>query len=349
MKTLRGYFFVILLLVLAMSCSMLSSPAQDTPQASPSATAESGSSGTNVTATVPVDTGPTFPVELVSTWTFENAPEPPFEPFHFAVDSEGNFYFINQGSGDKPPKFLKFDSSGQFLGQLGTYGEGEGQFGAPNGLAVDSQGNVYISDAYNIPIQKYDKEGKYLAGWGTQGANNGEFRQAGGITVDGQGNIFVVDVNAKPGPRVQKFDSNGNFLTLWDARAEQAENANAFDITADQQGNVYLYIPGPNYRVIKFDTAGQVLAEWAQPVCETTQIQGTFGGIWVDAQSQVYITDAGEGRICVFDANGVSIGSWGKSSFDVGQYFGPIDIVGDDAGNIYVLESYRVLIFHIGK
>jgi DNA-binding beta-propeller fold protein YncE len=258
------------------------------------------------------------------------------------MDSEGNLYLISQSSGNTPPDFFKFDSTGQFLSQVGSYGEGEGQFGAPNGLAVDAQGNVYITDAYNVPIQKYDPSGKYIAGWAAHGTNDGEFALASGIAIDREGNLFVVDADARPSDRIQKFDSNGQFITMWDAHAE-GDRATSFDMTVDSQGNIYLYIPGKNYRIIKFDPNGQVLTEFDQPVCGSTPIQTSFGGIWVDAQDQIYITDSGGSRICVFDAKGVFIGSWEGT----GSYSSPIDIVGDNAGNIYVLESNRVEHFQI--
>ena len=47
----------------------------------------------------------------------------------------------------------KFDSSGNFITAWGSDGSGAGQFDNPTGLAVDSQGNVYVADLGNDRVQ----------------------------------------------------------------------------------------------------------------------------------------------------------------------------------------------------
>jgi tripartite motif-containing protein 71 len=49
----------------------------------------------------------------------------------------------------------KFDSKGNFITQWGSKGEQDGQFGDPEHLAVDSEGNVYVSDRDNNNIQVF--------------------------------------------------------------------------------------------------------------------------------------------------------------------------------------------------
>ena len=50
---------------------------------------------------------------------------------------------------------LKFDSEGKFITKWGSFGKGDGQFMDPEHLAVDSEGNVYISDRKRDDIQKF--------------------------------------------------------------------------------------------------------------------------------------------------------------------------------------------------
>jgi tripartite motif-containing protein 71 len=54
-----------------------------------------------------------------------------------------------------------FDSRGNFLLKWGDEGTGNGQFKAPEGLAIDSPDNVYVADIENANIQKFDSEGNY--------------------------------------------------------------------------------------------------------------------------------------------------------------------------------------------
>ncbi|MGB4478130.1 MAG: hypothetical protein WBI30_04450, partial [Candidatus Methanoculleus thermohydrogenotrophicum] len=52
-------------------------------------------------------------------------------------------------------RIQKFDSSGNFLTTLGSYGKGDGEFRNPSGVAVDAAGNVYVADRGNGRIQKF--------------------------------------------------------------------------------------------------------------------------------------------------------------------------------------------------
>jgi sugar lactone lactonase YvrE len=50
--------------------------------------------------------------------------------------------------------------------QAGTEGDGAGQFARPNGIAVDSGGNVYVVDRVNARVQKFDSAGHFLLTFG---------------------------------------------------------------------------------------------------------------------------------------------------------------------------------------
>ena len=53
------------------------------------------------------------------------------------------------------PTILPIPSSGVFVSKWGTKGTGDGQFQYPRGVAVASDGSVYVADTYNSRIQKF--------------------------------------------------------------------------------------------------------------------------------------------------------------------------------------------------
>ena len=77
---------------------------------------------------------------------------------HFAIDKYGNVY-MNDPQSDpgcsQIPVVKKYDNNGKFITKWGSLGKEPGQFGDPEHMAIDSEGNVYISDRKNDNIQKF--------------------------------------------------------------------------------------------------------------------------------------------------------------------------------------------------
>src|SRR5438093_7414551 len=97
-----------------------------------------------------------------------------------------------------------------YASQWGSYG---GPM-APNGVAVDSSGNVFVADAKNYAIDKLARDGSFLTGWGSQGSGPGHFNSPQGVALDSSGNVYVSDsVNNN----IQKFTSSGTFIISWNS------------------------------------------------------------------------------------------------------------------------------------
>ena len=105
--------------------------------------------------------------------------------------------------------FLPAKSIGQVVSTLagsGTSGSTNGtgtaaSFNAPNGVATDAAGNVYVADQNNHLIRKITPAGvvSTLAGMaGTSGSTNGtgtaaSFNAPSGVATDAAGNVYVAD------------------------------------------------------------------------------------------------------------------------------------------------------------
>jgi hypothetical protein len=73
-----------------------------------------------------------------------------------AADGLGNIYVL----GNFNNAVFKFSPEGRFLNKFGGNGDGQGQFHAPQAIAVDGQGRVYVSDIKGIQV--FDSDGRYL-------------------------------------------------------------------------------------------------------------------------------------------------------------------------------------------
>ncbi len=75
---------------------------------------------------------------------------------------------------------------------------------SPRGIAVDSSGNIFVSDNENHRILKFDSSGKFLTeiGGGSADSAEGRFDSPWGVAVDASGNVYVTDTDNN---RIQKF------------------------------------------------------------------------------------------------------------------------------------------------
>src|SRR5579863_6945860 len=69
-----------------------------------------------------------------------------------------------------------FDQAGTYLNQFGAAGTGDGQFYAPEGIAIDpTTSNILVADTGNNRVEIFSSAGVYLSQLGTRGSGTGEF------------------------------------------------------------------------------------------------------------------------------------------------------------------------------
>lgn len=82
----------------------------------------------------------------------------------------------------------------------------------PEGIAVDSKGNVFVV-CHSGEVFKFNGEGKILkkwgGGWKKKGSGKGEFDYPRDIAIDSDDNVYIADTDNN---RIQKFDNDGKFL-----------------------------------------------------------------------------------------------------------------------------------------
>jgi len=131
------------------------------------------------------------------------------QPFGIALDAKGNIYVTNVYPSQDGFNVVKFNSRGKYLATIGSAGNGDGQFNDPEGIAIDSAGNIYVVDSGNNRVEKFSKHGVYQSQFGSSGSGNGQFNFPVGIAFGAGGEIYVTDVSNN---RVEEFDSKGSYL-----------------------------------------------------------------------------------------------------------------------------------------
>ena len=202
-----------------------------------------------------------------------------------------------------------------------------------------------VNTATSAPASKLDLI------WELTGDPN-PFKTPVGVTIDPQGNVYVMDAQ---NDRVQKFDSAGNFVSMWGSKgsaAGQFATAGVWGtlghLAADTQGNIYV-VDTNNYRIQKFDSSGNYQTQWGT--------QGTGNGefrfpydIAIDSQNNVYICEAEYANVVQkFDETGKFLNRWGKKGYKDGEFAGfsctvaidPDDnlLVADNTGRIQKFDA----------
>jgi len=228
------------------------------------------------------------------------------QPAGLALAPNRIAYVVSRGNennfGSRVSKlFIGAPGEEELQAEFARYGTDEGRATWPNSVALDSQGNVYLSDEWLNRISVFDGDGNYIKSWGKSGSGQGELSGASGLAFDQNDNLYVVD--SRNG-RVQVFSKDGDFQSSFGSQGSgQGEFDTPWGITIDDAGSVYV-ADWKNNRVQKFSSDG------------TFQMQFGSAGelnrpsdIAVDPDGDVYVCDWGNHRVRVYDPEGEALAS----------------------------------------
>jgi streptogramin lyase len=265
-----------------------------------------------------------------------------------ALDSSGNILYT-----DVLNKVVrKFSSNGTALSSFGN-----GTLTSPGGLAIDSNGNVFVADKSGA-IKTFDANGNLLAQQNSTGHGTDEFDSPRGIAFDSNGNLYVADGGNH---RILVFDANGEHKTTIGSVISQESTANLpefhkeyselpwsylhlpFEAKVDSQGNVWV-ADTVNNRVQKFDSNGKFLLSIGRSAGDRPGPQeGSFNrprALAIGPEDSVYIADTYYNRIQVFDSSGKFLRAFGSLGSEPGQLSSPSGIAVDkSSGAVYVVDS----------
>lgn len=201
----------------------------------------------------------------------------------------------------------------------------------------------------------------YVMQWGSPGHGNGQFKSPLGIAVDSSGNVYVGDSGNH---RIQKFTSDGQYVTEWGYRGtitghysqipEIELDANGkiiamdpWGIATDSGNNVYVADSGNN-SILKFTSEGKYIALWGSAGTGNGQFDKPEG-VAVDGSGNVYVGDSGNRRIQKFTSDGKYITQWDISQYGLDLPSRPVFVATDGSGNVFVASESDLFVNFILK
>ncbi len=221
-----------------------------------------------------------------------------------AVDRTTGDIYVSDGFSERTSGIVqKFNASGVFQLAWGTSGSGSGQFlNGAGGVAVDSAGNVYVTDLGNHRVEKFTSGGIFTTSWGGSGTGNGQFGGPEGIAIDAADNIYIADTGNH---RIQKFDTSGTFVTKWGTNGSaDGQFDTPWGVSVDSLGDVYVADTNNN-RIQKFSATGTFISSCGTSGSGNDQFSGPQD-VGADSAGNYYVADTGNDRVQKFGAGGAA-------------------------------------------
>ncbi len=225
----------------------------------------------------------------------------------------------------------------------GRRGISAGRLQKPRAIAIDNDDHLYIVDKTGR-VQVFTAEGQFLRGWRTPEIDNGK---PCGLSFDRDGNLLVADTHYF---RVLFYTPDGTLLKEKTIGGIAGHGPGEFnfvtDVVQDSHGNYYVGEYGEFDRIQKFTASGEFVMQWGSHGIEPGQFSRPQS-LAVDRQDRVWVADACNHRIQVFEVSGDQarlVKMWGQPGSQPGQLSYPYGLVLDDQQHVYVSEfgNHRV-------
>ena len=190
-------------------------------------------------------------------------------PHGFTVDRDGNLWTTDTNDEESilgmtaknargvamGQTVMKLSPKGDVLMTIGTPGvggNGASLLDRPTGVAIASNGTIFVADGHSrnrsnsARIVKYAPDGKFVKEWGRMGSEPGNFREPHDLYVGGsKGYVYVAD---RQNNRIQVFDQEGTFVAAWPQFGQPSS------VFVDRDDNIFV---GATYESASSGSRGQ--------------------------------------------------------------------------------------------
>ncbi len=207
------------------------------------------------------------------------------------------------------------------------------------GVAIDSQGRIFVFNRGEHPVVIFDGGGEFLSSWG-----EGQFLRPHGITITADDSIYLTD---DLDHAVRRYTADGELLSVLGSRGRPSDTGlEDFDyrtikragppfnhptnLAISSAGDLFVTDGYGNARVHRFSADGDLVLSWGRPGGGPGEFRIPHG-VAIDGHDRIFVADRENSRVQIFSPEGEFIAEWG-------DVLRPTQVFIDPAENVFVTE-----------
>lgn len=219
---------------------------------------------------------------------------------------------------------------------------GDGQFQEPWGIAVNTEGQIFVADTWNGRIQVFGEDGSFVRKWGYFNSSNGVMGDPlalygpRGVAIDSTGNLLVADTGNK---RIMRFAPTGEVVGQVGGGGIQLGNfEEPTSVAVDpRDGSIYV-ADAWNRRIQKLDANLLPLAEWPVPSWGSQHLYYK-PYLTVTGNGDVYASDPENFRLLVYNSAGGVKAAFGAYGAEMNRFGLPNGLAWNGQNNMLVVAD----------
>ena len=201
-----------------------------------------------------------------------------------------------------------------------------------NGIAVNTEGQLVVTDNSGHCVYVFDKNGDCLRKTGGKGSNTGEFQYPNGISFLNDNEVLIADsgnyrlqrLNIQTGTVVKSYGKKGR---------KKGEFSWPIDVTVDDEERIVV-TERDNNRIQVMSKEGESIFTFGD--------KGPEKFLWptccIPYKNMFLVTDAGHHRIKAFDQSGTFLYKFGKEGYQDGKFQTLYDLLVDSSNILLVCD-----------
>jgi sugar lactone lactonase YvrE len=251
---------------------------------------------------------------------------------------------------DDNHRVVEYTPDGGYVGQVGVYGTGDGEFRFPYDVSVDRSARLYVADNNNHRVQRFDAATlAFQAAWGGFGTGDGQLgfpRGLVALAAGDDGGVFVANTS---NDRVEHYTAGGAFAASWGASGRAPGRFTIpRGVAIDGQNRLYVADTRTD-RIQRFHPNRSYLGEWGARSSLGYPTSGDGRGEFDDvsdvavdrATGEVWTVELGNHRVQRFTREGAWLATYGGTSAGsaLGRFRSPLGVASGPGGELLVADT----------